>query len=163
MLYNNLGNTGLKISRLSFGSWVTFANQLNEKKAMDCMAIAYDHGVNFFDNAEVYAQGESEKIMGNAIKKLKWGRDTFIISSKVFWGGELPTQNGLSRKHINDACNAALKRLQLDYLDLFFCHRPDPETPIEVFIIVFAAKAPATPSRIIIKPAKYIAASPKYF
>ena len=130
MEYRNLGNSGLKISELSFGSWVTFVNQLNEKNAMNCMAYAYDKGVNFFDNAEAYAQGESEILMGKILKKLNWSRDTYIISSKVFWGGELPTQIGLSKKHINDACNAALKRLGVDYLDLFFCHRPDPNTPI---------------------------------
>ena len=130
MEYRNLGNSGLKISELSFGSWVTFVNQLNEKKALDCMSFAYERGVNFFDNAEAYASGESEVLMGRILKKLRWNRDSYIVSSKVFWGGELPTQMGLSKKHIHDACNAALKRLQVDYLDLFFCHRPDPETPI---------------------------------
>ena len=119
MEYRNLGNSGLKVSELSFGSWVTFVNQLGKKEAMDCMAYAYDHGVNFFDNAEAYASGESEILMGDILKKLDWGRDTYIVSSKVFWGGELPTQRGLSKKHINDACNAALKRLQVEYLDLF--------------------------------------------
>tara|TARA_B100000401_G_C52800974_1_gene718576 strand:+ start:1305 stop:2249 length:945 start_codon:yes stop_codon:yes gene_type:complete len=130
MEYRKLGESGLKVSELSFGSWVTFVNQLTEKKAMDCMAYAYDQGVNFFDNAEAYASGESEILMGNVLKKLKWNRDTYIVSSKVFWGGELPTQKGLSKKHIHDACHAALKRLKVDYLDLFFCHRPDPDTPI---------------------------------
>ena len=130
MNYRNLGKSGLKVSELSFGSWVTFVNQLNEKKAQDCMALAYERGVNFFDNAEAYASGESEKLMGKILKKLKWDRDTYIISSKVFWGGELPTQRGLSKKHIHDACNLALTRLKVDYLDLYFCHRPDPETPI---------------------------------
>tara|TARA_B100001540_G_scaffold268714_1_gene250979 strand:+ start:55 stop:1005 length:951 start_codon:yes stop_codon:yes gene_type:complete len=130
MEYRKLGNSGLKVSELSFGSWVTFVNQLNEKSAMDCMSYAYDQGVNFFDNAEAYASGESEILMGNILKKLNWDRDTYIVSSKVFWGGELPTQRGLSKKHIHDACNAALKRLKVDYLDLFFCHRPDPDTPI---------------------------------
>ena len=130
MEYRKLGNSGLKVSELSFGSWVTFVNQLNEKSAMECMAYAYDQGVNFFDNAEAYASGESEVLMGNILNKLKWNRDTYIVSSKVFWGGELPTQKGLSKKHIHDACDAALSRLQVDYLDLFFCHRPDPDTPI---------------------------------
>ena len=130
MEYRKLGQSGLKVSELSFGSWVTFVNQLTEKKAMDCMAYAYDQGVNFFDNAEAYASGESEILMGNILKKLQWNRDTYIVSSKVFWGGELPTQKGLSKKHIHDACHAALKRLKVDYLDLFFCHRPDPDTPI---------------------------------
>ena len=131
MEYRKLGESGLKVSELSFGSWVTFVNQLTEKKAMDCMAYAYDQGVNFFDNAEAYASGESEILMGNVLKKLKWNRDTYIVSSKVFWGGELPTQRGLSKKHLHDACEMALKRLQVDYLDLYYCHRPDPETPIE--------------------------------
>ena len=130
MEYRKLGNSGLKVSELSFGSWVTFVNQLNEKSAMDCMSYAYDQGVNFFDNAEAYASGESEILMGNILKKLNWDRDTYIVSSKVFWGGELPTQRGLSKKHIHDACNSALRRLKVDYLDLFFCHRPDPDTPI---------------------------------
>tara|TARA_B100001564_G_scaffold358838_1_gene378619 strand:+ start:1433 stop:2377 length:945 start_codon:yes stop_codon:yes gene_type:complete len=130
MKYRNLGDSGLKISELSFGSWVTFVNQLKEKEAMECMSYAYERGVNFFDNAEAYASGESEVLMGNILNKLKWDRDAYIVSSKVFWGGELPTQRGLSKKHIHDACNAALKRLRVDYLDLFFCHRPDPETPI---------------------------------
>ena len=131
MEYRNLGKSGLKISALSFGSWVTFDNQLKDKSALSCMQMAYEHGVNFFDNAEAYANGKSEILMGKVLKKLKWNRDSYIISSKVFWGGELPTQRGLSKKHIHDACNSALKRLQLDYLDLYFCHRPDPETPIE--------------------------------
>ena len=130
MEYRRLGISGLKVSELSFGSWVTFVNQLDKKSAMDCMQYAYDNGVNFFDNAEAYASGDSEILMGEILKKLKWTRDSYIVSSKVFWGGELPTQRGLSKKHINDACNAALKRLQVDYLDLYFCHRPDPDTPI---------------------------------
>ena len=131
MEYRNLGKSGLKISCLSFGSWVTFVNQLTESTALTCMSIAHDHGVNFFDNAEAYANGKSEILMGKIFKKLKWSRDSYIVSSKAFWGGELPTQKGLSKKHIHDACNQALKRLQLDYLDLYYCHRPDPETPIE--------------------------------
>lgn len=131
MEYRNLGKSGLKISCLSFGSWVTFVNQLTESTAMTCMSIAHEHGVNFFDNAEAYANGKSEILMGKIFKKLKWSRDSYIVSSKAFWGGELPTQKGLSKKHIHDACNQALKRLQVDYLDLYYCHRPDPETPIE--------------------------------
>jgi len=130
MEYRRLGGSGLKISALSFGSWVTFVNQLDKKSGIKCMDYAYENGVNFFDNAEAYANGESEKLMGEIIQKLNWKRDTFIISSKVFWGGDKPTQLGLSKKHIHDACNAALKRLNVDYLDLYFCHRPDPETPI---------------------------------
>ncbi len=95
------------------------------------MKLAYDAGVNFFDNAEAYAAGESERIMGRVLAKMRWPRDSYCVSSKVFWGGKLPTQRGLSKKHVHDACHAALERLQVDYLDLYFCHRPDPETPIE--------------------------------
>jgi voltage-dependent potassium channel beta subunit len=131
MEYRNLGKSGLKVSCLSFGSWVTFVNQLTENTAMTCMSMAKDNGVNFFDNAEAYANGKSEVLMGKILKKLKWSRDSYIVSSKAFWGGDLPTQKGLSKKHIHDACNNALKRLQVDYLDLYYCHRPDPETPIE--------------------------------
>jgi len=131
MEYRRLGRSGLKVSALSFGSWVTFSFQLDESKAEAIMHRAYDAGVNFFDNAEVYAAGQSETIMGRVLKKSGWGRDTYIVSSKVYWGGDLPTQRGLHRKHIHDACHAALKRMQVDYLDLFFCHRPDLETPIE--------------------------------
>ena len=131
MNYRRLGKTGLKVSELSYGSWVTFSFQVELNEAANIMELAYENGVNFFDNAEAYASGESEIIMGKALKKLGWSRDSFIISSKVFWGGEKPTQRGLSHKHVVDACHAALKRLQLDYLDLYFCHRPDPETPIE--------------------------------
>ena len=131
MEYRNLGKSGLKISELSYGSWVTFSFQIDTSMAVEMMKIAYDKGVNFFDNAEAYAHGKSEEIMGQALKKLAFPRDTYCLSSKVFWGGDLPTQRGLSAKHIYDACNAALRRMQVDYLDLFFCHRPDPETPIE--------------------------------
>ncbi|MBI89019.1 MAG: aldo/keto reductase [Candidatus Marinimicrobia bacterium] len=131
MRYRRLGRTGLKVSELSYGSWVTFSFQLKQEDATEMMKTAYENGINFFDNAEAYASGRSELIMGDAIKKLGWSRDSYIISSKVFWGGEKPTQRGLSHKHVVDACNNALRRLQLDYLDLYFCHRPDPETPIE--------------------------------
>ncbi len=131
MDYRRLGKSGLKLSEISLGSWVTFGNQVDEKEALSLMALAYDEGINFFDNAEVYESGLSETLMGAALRKLGWGRDTYVVSSKVFWGGDKPTQNGLSRKHVFDACHGALKRLQLDYLDLFFCHRPDAETPIE--------------------------------
>ena len=131
MNYRRLGKTGLKVSELSYGSWVTFSFQLGQSEATEILKLAYDSGVNFFDNAEAYASGESEVLMGNSIKKLGWSRDSYIVSSKVFWGGEKPTQRGLSHKHILDACHAALKRLKVDYLDLFFCHRPDSETPIE--------------------------------
>ncbi len=131
MEYRRLGSSGLKLSLLSLGSWVTFSYQMGDDDASECMSAAYDAGVNFFDNAEVYAGGESERIMGRVLRKLEWGRDTYCVSSKVYWGGELPTQRGLSRKHIHDSCHAALKRLQVDYLDLLFCHRADLETPIE--------------------------------
>ena len=131
MNYRRLGKTGLKISELSYGSWVTFSFQLGVDAAAEIMKLAYDNGVNFFDNAEAYASGQAELIMGKAIKKLGWSRGTYVVSSKVFFGGEKPTQCGLSHKHIIDACHGALKRFQVDYLDLYFCHRPDPETPIE--------------------------------
>jgi len=131
MDYRRLGRSGLKVSNLSFGSWVTFSFQLDVSAATEIMKVAYDAGVNFFDNAEVYAGGKSEEIMGRVLRETGWGRDTFCVSSKVYWGGQLPTQRGLSRKHVHDACHAALRRLQLDYLDLFYCHRPDLETPIE--------------------------------
>lgn len=126
-----MGNTGLWISSLSFGSWVTYKNQVDQNLSDELLAMAYDHGINFFDNAEVYAKGDSEVLMGQSIKNLGWSRDSFCVSSKVFWGGDLPTQRGLNRKHIFDACHAALDRLQVDYLDLFFCHRPDFSTPVE--------------------------------
>ncbi len=131
MEYRRLGNSGLKLSALSLGSWVTFSFQVDGSAAENLMALAYEHGVNFFDNAEVYAAGESERLMGQALRKLGWGRDTYCVSSKAYWGGDRPTQRGLHRKHLTDACHAALQRLQVDYLDLFFCHRPDLETPIE--------------------------------
>lgn len=131
MEYKNLGRTGLKLSRLSLGSWITFGNQISDDVAEALMVKAYDSGVNFFDNAEVYANGKSEIVMGNILKKMGWGRDTYVVSSKVFWGGKLPNQWGLSRKHIMEACHASLKRLQVDYLDLYFCHRADIETPLE--------------------------------
>jgi len=134
MEYRRLGNSGLKVSALSYGSWVTFSAQLDVSRAKEAMAVAYDYGVNFFDNAEVYANGESERIMGEVLKELGWPRDSYIVSSKVFWGSvrdPRPTQAGLSRKHVTEACHQALQRLQLDYLDLYFCHRPDYDTPIE--------------------------------
>jgi voltage-dependent potassium channel beta subunit len=131
MQYRRLGKSGLKVSELSLGSWVTFHNQVDFDKAKHLMTVAYDAGVNFFDNAEAYANGQAEVIMGRVLRDTQWGRDTFIVSSKVFWGGQRATQRGLSRKHIRDACDAALKRLGLEYLDLYFCHRPDPSTPVE--------------------------------
>ena len=131
MEYRRLGKSGLRVSELSYGSWVTFSFQLDKSKAKKTMKHAYDAGINFFDNAEVYAAGESEKIMGAALKELGLQRDTYTVSSKVFFGGQLVTQRGLNAKHIRDGCDAALKRLKLDYLDLFFCHRPDFHTPVE--------------------------------
>lgn len=131
MEYRRLGKSGLKVSELSLGSWVTFSKQVDQNDAIDLMRHAYDAGVNFFDNAEGYEAGKSEKLMGEALAKLGWSRDSYSVSSKVFWGGQKPTQKGLSRKHVTEACHAALKRLQVDYLDLYFCHRPDIDTPIE--------------------------------
>ena len=131
MEYRRLGKSGLRVSELSYGSWVTFSFQLDKAKAKKTMKHAYDAGINFFDNAEVYAAGESEKIMGAALKELGLQRDTYTVSSKVFFGGQLVTQRGLNAKHIRDGCDAALKRLRLNYLDLFFCHRPDFHTPVE--------------------------------
>ena len=133
MEYNNLGKSGLQISRLSLGSWLTFGKQIGDDVAERLMDIAYENGINFFDNAEIYARGKSEEVMGTILKKKNWSRDSYIVSSKVFFGngGQLPTQKGLSRKHIFEACEQALKRFQLDYLDLFLCHRPDKQTPIE--------------------------------
>jgi voltage-dependent potassium channel beta subunit len=133
MEYRRLGKSGLKVSELSFGSWLTFGKQIGDNIAEQLMDVAYAGGINFFDNAEIYARGESERVMGAILKKKKWARDTYIISSKAFFGagGKLPTQTGLHRKHLVEACDAALQRLQLDYLDLYYCHRPDKETPIE--------------------------------
>lgn len=126
-----MGKTGLQLSELSFGSWVTFGNQIDNKLSEDLMKLAYDSEINFFDNAEAYASGKSEEVMGSILKKMQWDRSTYVLSSKVFWGGNLPNQKGLMRKHVVEACHAALKRLQTEYLDLFFCHRPDVHTPIE--------------------------------
>ncbi len=131
MNYRRLGSAGLKISELSLGAWVTYGGQVGEEVAVKCMSRAYDAGVNFFDNAEAYADGNAETVMGNVIKKLGWRRESIVVSSKVFWGGDGPNDKGLSRKHISEACRNSLRRLQLDYLDLFFCHRPDPNTPIQ--------------------------------
>lgn len=134
MQYRRLGSTGLQLSALSFGAWVTFGTQVGRGEARELIAAAWDHGINFFDNAEVYAHGEAERVMGDAIADLRLPRDGFCVSSKVFFGAvpePRPTQRGLSRKHVHDACHAALKRLRVDYLDLFFCHRPDPDAPVE--------------------------------
>src|ERR1700758_1652079 len=135
MNYRRLGQAGVKVSELSLGSWVTFGDQITDDVAEALMIKAYDGGINFFDNAEGYAFGRSELVMGKILRKLGWPRETWLVSSKVFFGSaeqpQKPNQNGLSRKHVFEACHAALKRLQVDYLDLYFCHRPDPETPIE--------------------------------
>ena len=131
MEYRRLGGAGIKLSELSLGSWVTFGNQVDEAAAAKCMGKAFELGVNFFDTAEAYGYGKAETLMGGAIKKLGWKREDIVVSSKVFWGGDGPNDVGLSRKHIHEACRNSLARLQLDYLDLYFCHRPDPNTPIE--------------------------------
>ncbi len=132
MQYRRLGRSGLKVSVLSFGSWVSFGPQLAGQTARDCLAAAYDGGVNFFDNAEVYAGGRSEEIMGEAIRELGWPRHTYVISSKFFWGidDSVNTRNTLNRKYLLHAIDGSLRRLGLDFLDLIFCHRPDPETPV---------------------------------
>lgn len=131
MEYRFLGASGLKVSALSLGAWVTYGSQVGEEVAYDCMTAAYEHGVNFFDNAEAYAHGNAEIVMGNVIKQAGWKRSDLVISTKIFWGGKGPNETGLSRKHIFEGANAALKRLQMDYVDLIFCHRPDVYTPIE--------------------------------
>lgn len=134
MEYRNLGKSGLQLSVLSFGSWVSFSKQINDKIADELMGIAYDNGINFFDNAEIYALGESEKMMGRIIKKKNWDRSSFVISSKAYFGwrgtNNKPNQTGNSRKHLTEACNEALQRMQLTYLDLYYCHRADKNTPI---------------------------------
>jgi voltage-dependent potassium channel beta subunit len=133
MRYRRLGRSGLKVSVLSFGSWVTFGPQLAGQTASDCLAAAYDAGINFFDNAEVYAGGRSETIMGEAIKQLGWPRHTYVVSTKFFWGIEdsVNTRNTLNRKYLLHAIDGSLRRLGLDFVDLIFCHRPDRETPVE--------------------------------
>jgi voltage-dependent potassium channel beta subunit len=133
MNYRRLGRSGLKVSELSFGSWVTYGNQMGEDLARDCMAAAYDAGVNFFDNAEVYAKGASETIMGAALKKMGWRRSSYVISTKFYWGMfDGPNEkNTLNRKYLMQAIDGSLARLSLDYVDLVYCHRADPETPIE--------------------------------
>ena len=133
MEYRRLGKSGLQVSLLSFGSWVTFGKQIGDNTAEELMTIAYDNGVNFFDNAEIYSRGKSETVMGEIFKKKGWPRSSYCVSSKVYFGYEegKPNQTGLSRKHIVEGCHAALKRLQVDYIDLFYCHRPDKNTPIE--------------------------------
>jgi voltage-dependent potassium channel beta subunit len=131
MEYRRLGRSGLKVSALSLGAWVTYGGQVGEEIAYDCMVAAYESGVNFFDNAEAYARGNAEIVMGNVVKKTGWKRSDLVISTKIFWGGDGPNDCGLSRKHLLEGAQAALKRLQMDYVDLIFCHRPDLYTPIE--------------------------------
>ena len=135
MEYRRLGKSGLQLSLVSFGSWVSFKNQIDDKIADELMGIAYDNGINYFDNAEAYANGESEKMMGRVLKMKNWDRSSFTVSSKVFFGihgkDNKPNQKGLSRKHVIEACHEALQRLQVDNLDLYFCHRPDKNTPID--------------------------------
>lgn len=131
MEYRYLGRSGLQVSALSLGAWVTYGGQVGEDLATDCMVAAYEAGVNFFDNAEAYARGNAELVMGNVVKKTGWKRNELVISTKIFWGGRKPNQTGLSRKHIIEGTQASLQRLQMDYVDLLFCHRPDILTPIE--------------------------------
>jgi voltage-dependent potassium channel beta subunit len=137
MEYRHLGKAGVKVSELSLGAWVTYGNQFGVAEAKEIMASAYDAGVNFFDNAEAYASGQAETIMGEALKELGWQRKDYLVSTKIFWGGEGPNDRGLSYKHIIEGVNNSLKRLQLEYVDLLFAHRPDPETPIEETVFAF--------------------------
>ncbi len=138
MEYRKMGKTGLELSVLSFGSWVTFHKQIDDGSSERLMSIAYEHGVNFFDNAEVYALGESEKMMGRVLRSKDWERSSYVVSSKVFFGSRgnanRPNQSGLGRKHVIEACEEALQRLQVDYLDLYFCHRPDSTVPMEEIV-----------------------------
>jgi len=129
MTYRRLGQSGLKLSTFSLGSWVTYGAQVDESVAKECVLHAFENGVNFFDSAEVYAQGQAEVVLGQILSPLP--QEQIVLSSKVFWGGDGPNDVGLNRKHVTEACHAALKRLQVDYLDLYFCHRPDPDTPVE--------------------------------
>ncbi|WP_222565416.1 potassium channel beta subunit family protein [Novilysobacter antarcticus] len=134
MQYRRLGSSGLQLSALSFGAWVTFGGQVGRTTARELIAAAWDNGINFFDNAEGYGHGVAESLMGDVIADLRLPRDGYCVSSKVFFGSTeepRPTQRGLSRKHVTDACHAALRRLRVDYLDLYYCHRPDPDTPVE--------------------------------
>jgi voltage-dependent potassium channel beta subunit len=131
MKYRRLGKAGIKVSELSLGAWVTYGGQVGEDTAESCMAAAREYGVNFFDNAEAYADGNAEIVMGNVFKKLAWRREDFVVSTKIFWGGSGPNDQGLSHKHVIEGVNNALRRLQVEYVDLVFCHRPDRNTPIE--------------------------------
>ncbi len=131
MEYRRLGKSGVQVSAVALGSYVTFGGQIGDDIAADLMKTAYDHGINFFDNAETYYQGRSEMVMGKVLKDMGWSHETFLVSSKVFWGGKLPNQRGLCRKHVLAACDNAMRRLHVDFLDFYYCHRPDPNTPIE--------------------------------
>lgn len=131
MEYRRLGSSGLKLSVMSLGSWITFTRQMDEDQAFECMQIAYEQGVNFFDTAEAYGAGKAEEVIGRALKKAGWKRSDLVISTKLYWGGSGPNDEGLSRKHILEGIDASLSRLQLEYVDLLFCHRPDRATPIE--------------------------------
>jgi len=137
MNYRNLGKSGLKVSELSFGSWVTYGNQVDLELAKKLMSAAWDHGVNFFDNAEAYAHGEAERVMGKALKELGWPREQFVVSTKIFWGGQTPTEKGLSFKHIVEGVDRSLRNFQLDHVDLVFAHRPDFETPVSETVRAF--------------------------
>ena len=128
MIYNRLGLSGLKVSALSLGSWVTYGRHVDNQVAKACVHAALDHGVNFIDSAEAYAGGKAEEVLGEIISGLR--REDLVLSSKVFWGGDGPNDQGLNRKHVMEACHAALRRMRVDYLDLYFCHRPDPDTPV---------------------------------
>ncbi len=129
MLYRRLGGSGLNVSLFSIGSWVTYGKQVDQARSHACLSAALDAGVNFFDNAEAYANGQAEEVVGSFLRGLR--RESYVVSSKVFWGGDGPNDRGLSRKHVVEACHAALRRLRVDYLDLYYCHRPDPDTPVE--------------------------------
>jgi voltage-dependent potassium channel beta subunit len=131
MKYKHLGKAGIKVSELSLGAWVTYGGQVGEEIARDCMIAAYEYGVNFFDNAEAYAGGKAEIVMGNVLKSTGWKRESYLVSTKIFWGGDGPNDTGLNYKHIVEGVNNSLKRLQMEYVDFLFAHRPDSETPIE--------------------------------
>jgi len=137
MKYRRLGKAGIKVSELSLGAWVTYGGQVGEESAEKSMAAAWEHGVNFFDNAEAYADGNAVIVMGNVFKKLGWRREDFVVSTKIFWGGKGPNDTGLSHKHVIEGVNNALRRLQVDYVDMVFCHRPDRNTPIEETVRAF--------------------------
>jgi voltage-dependent potassium channel beta subunit len=130
MRYRRLGRSGLKVSELSLGSWVTYGAQVGDAAALECMSAAYEAGVNFFDNAEAYGAGRAEATVGRVLRQVGWRRESIILSTKIFWGGEGPNDQGLSHKHVLEGLHGALKRLGVDYVDLAFCHRPDPDTPI---------------------------------